>query len=196
MDEKKKTINLYDFDDEVKTMKTRHQRSVLAEKRDKRRQERELVSPSARAERLTITKAIASEIVSTQEDLGGGRHGCRMEIIRRYSQIYSWLKMDQVDYHAKQIRKQKQSNCIISKDYTNNCYNVIDSLVVNDSTLQTNEITVSFKIVRLIVGGGRAHPFWMHPDPDGIIHLGLATSPLQTSHLEWPRWHYPSGPRS
>ena len=156
-------------------VKTRHQRSGLAEKREKRRQERELISPSARVERLAITKKIASEILSTQEDLCGCRHGCRMDIIRRYSQIYSWLKKDQVDWHVKQIRKQKHSISTVSKDYSNISSNVVDSLVVNDFTSNCIETTVSFRKVKLIVGGEGTSILDV-PRPRRIIHLGLAAS--------------------
>ena len=161
-------------------VKTRHQRSNLIQKTAKRRQERELITPSARAERLAITKAIAREIVSTQEDLGGGRHGCRMDIIRRYSQIYSWLKKDQVDWHVKQIRKQRQSISTLSNDYTNINTNinskVNSNLVVNDSTIESNDTTVSFQFCEVDCWGGEGTSILDVPRPRRIIHLGLATS--------------------
>ena len=77
MTRKKTTINLCVFDDEATMVQTRNHRSNLAEKRDKRREERERIPPSARAERLAITKAIANEIVRKQEDLGGLDAGWR-----------------------------------------------------------------------------------------------------------------------
>ena len=159
-------------------VKTRQQRQNLSVKRDKRRVERESIPASVRTERLSITKAIADEIVRTQDELGGSRFGCRMNIIRRYNQIYSWLNQQQVDWHVKQIRKRNNSNPNSSKDTT--ISNVIDKLNVNDSMITIEEkdtsssTTVSFDIVRLIVGG------------EGHTHFGC--TPTQTD--------YPSGPRS
>ena len=151
-------------------VKTRQHLQNLSGKREKRREERESIPLSVRTERLSITKAIANEIVRTQDELGGSSFGCRMKIIRRYNQIYSWLNKQQVDWHIKQIRKRNNSNPSLSKD--SSVCNVIENLNVNDPTITIEEkntslsSTVSCLIVRLIVGGG----------PDGFIRLGLATS--------------------
>ena len=183
-------------------VKTRQHLQNLSGKREKRREERESIPLSVRTERLSITKAIANEIVRTQDELGGSSFGCRMKIIRRYNQIYSWLNKQQVDWHIKQIRKRNNSNANSSKYSANS--NVIDNLNVNDSTITIEEkdtsssITVSLDIVRLIVGG-EGTPILGVPRPRRITHLGLAASCLQingTSHSVWPRWHYPSGPRN
>ena len=74
--EKDTTINLFSFNDEATMVKTRQDRLISAEKRDKRRDQRECSSPSVRAERLAITKGIENEIVCKQEGLRGSRYGC------------------------------------------------------------------------------------------------------------------------
>ena len=168
--------------DEVPTMvKTRQNRLISAEKRDQRRQQRELVSPSVRAERLAITKKIASEIVRKQEDLRGSRYGCRVGVIRHYTQIYNWLNPVQVDWHVKQIKKRNASNASLAKDSNSTNSNVNINLVVNElepndkTSDSTNTVSPTFlNFLRLIVGGGG--------------HTRFGCTPTQTD--------YPSGPRS
>ena len=162
--------------DEVPTMvKTRQNRLISAEKRDQRRQQRELISPSVRAERLAITKKIASEIVRKQEDLRGSRYGCRVGVIRHYTQIYNWLNPVQVDWHVKQIKKRNASNASLAKDSNSTNSNVNINLVVNElepndkTSDSTNTVSPTFlNLFEVDCWGGRAHPFWMYPDPDGL----------------------------
>ena len=166
-------------------VKTRQKRSILAKKRDERREERERISPSVRAERLAITKQIAQEIVCKQEDLRGSRYGCRVGIIRHYSQIYSWLNPVQIDWHVRQIRKRTIANSSVSNDSNYSSSNENNNLVVNESTvLESNEKTtlttntVSPTILKFEVDcwGGEGTSILDVPRPRRIIHLGLAAS--------------------
>ena len=121
-------------------VKTRQRHVLLTKKRDERREQRECISPSVRAERLAITKKIAQEIVRKQEDLSGSRYGCRVGIIRHYSQIYSWINPIQVDWHVRQIKKRIITNSSSCNDSNSSSCNENNNLVVNESTvLESND---------------------------------------------------------
>ena len=141
------------FDDDKTMVQTRQRRSTLAVERAKAQFARERLSEAVRAERLAITKKIAQEIVCTQDSLVGGRYGCRMSIIRKYCNIYSWLSKHKIDWHIKQIRKRMISNAtsnMISNVATlsNSTYDVNDSDLDVNSTItniEVNEAMVSSK---------------------------------------------------
>ena len=57
--------------------KTRKAALLYSEKLEKRRKERESLSPEIRAQRLLITKGVAERIISAQESLNGSKRGCR-----------------------------------------------------------------------------------------------------------------------
>ena len=173
------------FDDDKTMVHTRQRRSALAIQRATAQQAREPVPEAVRAERLAITKRIADEIVCTQDSPVGGRYGCRMAIIRKYSHIYSWLSKSQIDWHIYEIRKKKKSSAT-PNDNSNvttslsNGSNVTENLVVNSSTDTNFDENANIPMVSSNCGkvdcwGGGGH-----------THFGCA--PAQTD--------YPSGPRS
>ena len=58
-------------------VRTRKKVISLKEKTDDRRQERERLAASVRADMLDITEGVAEDIVRTQNELGDRRFGCR-----------------------------------------------------------------------------------------------------------------------
>ena len=88
------------------------------------------------------TKEIADEIVRTQDSLVGGRYGCRMATIRKYSHIYSWLSKDQIDWHVREIKKRRSkansSTTIHNSNVATKSTNISDintNLFFNDFTV-------------------------------------------------------------
>ena len=166
-------------------VRTRQHLRTQADNREKRRDLREAIPVSVRTERLSITKAIAKEIVRTQDELGGSSFGCRMKIIRHYNQIYSWLNKQQVDWHVKQIRKHNNSTSTLSKD--SSISNVIEDLNVNESIITTDDkntsisgtVSPTFLNFEVDCWGGEGTSILDVPRPRWIIHLGLAASCLQ-----------------
>ena len=127
-------------------VQTRQCRSTLANKRATAQCAREPLSEAVRAERLAITKTIAHEIVRTQDSLVGGHYGCRMSIIRKYSDIYSWLSKHQVDWHIKQIRKITKASSTSTNvnsniaTLSNSSYDVTDDNLDVNSTVSNDEM--------------------------------------------------------
>ena len=125
-------------------VQTRQRYSSLREERSNAQRRRPPISATTRAERLAITKAIAKEIVLTQDGLRGTRYGCRVRIMRKYSQIYNWLSKAQVDWHIKEIKKRSNTNSNnpnISNGSNDSSY-LNNGLIVNDEpTNNINEDT-------------------------------------------------------
>lgn len=91
----------------------RQTRSVVLQARVKASERKTLqdsLSPAIREERLQITKDIAQEIVTTQETLGGRKHGSRKKIIGKYTNIYPWIRKANIDWHVMVLKKKKSCN--------------------------------------------------------------------------------------
>ena len=84
--------------------KTRQSTILHTQQVEKRRLEREALTPVIRAERLAITKRVAERIISAQDSLGDSKRGCRKHILDIEKQLHSWLNEKQVDCHIMQIR--------------------------------------------------------------------------------------------
>ena len=69
--------------------KTRQSTILHTQKVEKRRLEREALTPVIRAERLATTKRVAERIVSTQDSLGDSKRGCRKHILDIEKQLHS-----------------------------------------------------------------------------------------------------------
>ena len=93
--------------------KTRQSTILHIEKVEKRRLERETLTPVIRAERLATTKRVAEKIISTQESFGDTKRGCRKHILDIEKQLHSWLSKKQVDWHIIQIRKKRKKKNLI-----------------------------------------------------------------------------------
>ena len=158
-------------------MKTRRATVLHVEKAEGRRKARTSISPEIRAERLSITKAIAAKIVEKQESLGEGRHGCRKKIIVMGKYLHHWLNEGQVDWHVIQIRRQKKlgnnlnSNSVINNDldFTSNIFSCdTPSLGISDDR---EDVSMDIEILQTEVStvdcclslGWRASPFWRYP---------------------------------
>ena len=130
-------------------VQTRQRRCTLAKQRASAQRTLVPIPEAVRAERLAITKDIADEIVRTQDSLVGGRYGCRMDIIRKYSPIYSWLSKDQIDWHVREIKKRRSKvNSTTTTHNSNvatintNVSDITTNLVVNDFTVDLENSTI------------------------------------------------------
>lgn len=86
-------------------MRTRNQNRRASEARETNKKTKEVISAAARAERLSITKRIASEIIDKQRELGSSHYGCKTIIYKKYKELYKWLDIKKLNWHMFKLRK-------------------------------------------------------------------------------------------